>query len=182
MDLGKLGITKEDVLNMAADKLLKNMNIEEEAFEMLTRRVNDTFSGFGKTIDKALQKMADERLSKELDNVLERIITPMNTWGDATGEKPMKLKDIILKKAEEYWLTPVDKNGKATSAGYSSAGRADYVMQRHLKEAFESAMKENVTEIVAAFKKALHQDLYASCSRNIEALIKGQQIKIVPNK
>lgn len=160
------GITKEDVLELAAKKLVDEAqesfdSLIDRAERNLREKINEAFT-------KSLQGNIDSLLVKEMETLMRTEFTPVNVWGEKTG-KPTTIRDALHERAKLFWEVKVDDKGKETA--YYGKPRSEHLMRDLLNEEFTKAIRENATEIVLAFKEAVRGNAAQLLGEHIEKLI-----------
>lgn len=165
MDLSTLGITKDDVLNLAAQRLVEAYAPEHDVAEMvdaeIKRRVREH-------VEKRLERAIDATLNAAMEKILGDEIIPCTIWGERTG-KPTTIRAALADKARDFWDVRVERDGRITT--YGGKPRHEYLMEQILKDKFAEAVKENATTIIAAFKAAVTADAQKMVAEHINKLI-----------
>ena len=153
LDLKALGITSEDILERAAQKLADDVadfdHTQSRVDEIVSNRIN-------KIIEEKLESRIEQVLSDAMSNILDEEVTPRNIWGEKQGE-PTTIRAALSERAKEFWNVKVDAKGKPTGA-YGGKPRHEWMMQESVKKEFDNAIKQNINEIVAGFKEAMRKD------------------------
>ena len=171
MDIKELGITREEILNLAAEKLIQESPADsDESLSDLARRIVE--SKVSQYIADNLRTKIDQTLTAEIERLLSTTITPVDIFGKATGS-PTTIRSALAEKAKAFWDTKVDKDGNP--AAYSGEPRYQMVMQKIVKTEFEAAIRQNATAIVDGFKAALKADATRLLSEHIEKLIPARR-------
>lgn len=159
------GITREEVLNLAAQKLVDayggDPDLSETAERMIQEKVTEAFAN-------NLNRRIDEFLTAEMAKLLGQEIVPVNIWGDREG-KPTTIRAELAKRARDFWNVRVDKDGRESS--YGGSERSKVLMEQILKDEFAKAVKENAEVIIAEFKSALKVDATKLVTEHIDKLI-----------
>jgi hypothetical protein len=162
------GITKEEVLNLAAQKAA-DMAVEdggENVYDAAMQIVRDRLDKvFGERINAAV----DNALSAELEKVLSEKITPVNLWGEKAGN-PITLRAAMRDKSAEFWSQTVNSKGEPSS-GYGTVPRWEFVMRKFLNTEFDAVIKQNIVEVVGALKASMRADIAAKCNAMLDDLI-----------
>lgn len=169
MNTLELGITAEalraQIVELAAtklvDEIIGNHDIPDRVDQMLLDRIEAATS-------KGLAERIEATLSAEMEKILRETITPVDIWGERTGE-PTTIRDALAKRSREFWDLKVDKDGKPST--YGGRPRHEHLMSRLLNEEFTAAIKENATAIVAGFKTAVSADAGRLLAEHIDKLI-----------
>ena len=161
-------ITREEVLELAANKLVQNTydndsGIIDRAEEILRSKVNDLFA------EMPIKRKVDEALQEEINKLLGQEINPVNIYGEREG-KPTTLRAILQDRAKVFWETNVDRDGKTSC--YGGEPRSTQMMKAFLDEAFKNALKANVDLVLVEFKKALMADAVKLVTEHIDKFIK----------
>lgn len=159
------GITREEVLNLAAQKLVDayggDPDLSETAERMIREKVTEAFAN-------RLNRRIDEFLTAEMAKLLGQEIVPVNIWGDREGT-PTTIRAELAKRARDFWNVRVDKDGRESS--YGGSERSKVLMGQILKDEFSNAVKENAEVIIAEFKSALKVDATKLVTEHIDKLI-----------
>lgn len=164
-------IKPEDVLNLAAQKLADNVSDSSEIFESANRLIRERVDA---AMKETINRKIDAILNGALDEMMSQVISPVNVWGEKTGE-PTTIRDTLNAKAKEFWATLVDSNGAAVKPdSWSRNGkpRAEWLIGKVLQDEFMSLVKNNTAEILVAMKEKLRADALASVNRHLDELIK----------
>ncbi len=153
MKIDAIEITPEDLIEKAAQKMadtvMDNCEIHDQAIAIITTRINDF-------VKKKITVKVDTILMQEMGKILVQKITPVDIWGDSTGE-PTTIKDQLAESAKKFWQVKVGADGKATN-GYGGKPRHEWMMKAVVKEEFDNAIKENIKAVITGFKQALRDD------------------------
>jgi len=165
MDNPPFGITREEVLNLAAQKLVDayadDPSLSESAERQICEKVKQLF-------ETGLKARIDDFLTAEMKRITGEEIVPVNIWGEREG-KPTTIRAELAKRAQEFWGARVDKDGRETT--YGGTERSKLLMQQLLKDEFANAVKHNAEIIVAEFKSALKSDATKLVTEQIDKLI-----------
>jgi hypothetical protein len=160
-------ITREEILNLAAQKLVDayggDPDIAEQAEDMVRRKVDNLFA------DENIRKRIDEALTAEMDKLLGQEIHPVNIWGEREGGKPTTIRAQLAERARKFWEVPVNEDGRESP--YGGTPRSEALLKKIVKEKFEDAIKANADVIVSEFKKALLADSTKLVTEHIDRLI-----------
>lgn len=160
------GITREEILELAAQKLADDAAGEEYIGERVSRLIDERIKT---AIGEKMLNKVDTFLAAEMEKILRETITPVNIWGERDGE-PTTLRDALAERARVFWDVKVDKDGQAT-ASYYGTPRHQQLLKQLLNEEFTNAVRTNATEIVAAFRDAVKADSARIVNEHIDKLI-----------
>lgn len=176
-----LNIDPKDVLELAAQKVADAVLAEyPDLFDTVSTRIEaEINSVITDEFRTSLAETVDRQLAAETEKVLQQEIVPVDIWGEGKGE-PTTIREQIHKRALEYWEERVepDRNnrGMYRKASYGGQPRHKLVFQDVAKAAFDEAIKENVTEMVKAFRDAMRKDAYKVVSKRIDSIINNKVI------
>lgn len=153
----------ESAAQKLADDIAQSGDIPDRVDAIIRERIE---SAIGKGLDKRIEAA----LTKEMDAILREVITPVNIWGERSGQ-PTTLRDALAERARVFWDVKVDKDGKPSD--YGGKPRHEQLMGRLLNEEFNAAIRENATEIVSAFKTAVRGNAATLLAEHIEKLMPG---------
>ena len=159
------GITKDELLGLAADKLAGQYadlpEITDLAQSLIKDRVKELF-------ESGLKNRIDTFLAGEMEKIISQEIHPVDMWGEKTGQ-PTTIKAQLALRAKEFWDLRVDEQGKESSWG--GQPRHQYLLKKVAREEFEKAVKENIDGMVGAFKVAIRADAVRFATEHIDKLI-----------
>lgn len=162
-------ITREEVLELAANKVADQMADYEETqrlvHKLISTRVEQAFK-------ESLNARIDTLLSDTINNLVDETVTPVDIWGEPTGE-PTTILQALTKKAKDFWLAKVNADGKEVT--YNGTERWKMFLQQISKEQFTKVIKENIESIVQGFKEALRADTGKLLGEHIERLIPSKR-------
>lgn len=159
-------ITKEEVLNLAAQKVADEYAADSDLHDTVHKICRDRVK---EIVKNGLVKKVDEFLVAEMTKILNQQINPVDIWGDRTGA-PTTIREQLSKRAQEFWNVRVDAEGKPSS--YGGEERFKHLFKQIVAKEFGEAVKANCDTIVAGFKKALLVDAVKITTANINRLIK----------
>lgn len=165
------GITREDVLNLAAQKLVDRFDDYEELNSLADKLIRESVA---KRIADTVPARVEECLRGELERLLATEISPVDIWGAVVG-KPTTVRDALTESAKAFWSTKVNHEGKPSDPDrYSSdkgKTRAEWIIQKITAEEFSGAIKQNLVNIVAAFKDALREQAQKDIGEHLNKLL-----------
>lgn len=177
----ELNIDPKDVIELAAQKVANDIlehydDLAETASSRIEELINSVITDEMRT---SMAATVDATLAAEMEKILRQKIIPVDIWGEAKGE-PSTLREQIHKRALEYWEERVepDRNsrGRYRVTSYGGQPRHKVVFQDVAKEAFEQAMRENINELVIAFRDAMRKDGFKAVSEHIDKIINNRVI------
>ena len=166
MNENPFNITREELLELAAQKLADNFDssddIHSAAYKLITKRVEEAFA-------TGIKQRIDQFLADEMARIIATEICPVNIWGEREG-KPVTLRATLAAQAKTFWESRVDGDGRPTDS-WSGTPRSKQLMAQIMKDEFAAAVKSNAEVIVAEFKAALRADAVKIVTDNIDKLI-----------
>lgn len=164
------GITREEVLELAATKIAEQYGDDYDSVETRVER------GINDHLQKALRIKLDDNLERILNDVTAKLLSeqviPVDIWGERKGE-PTTIRDALAKRAQGFWEEKVDKDGKKSD--YSGKPRHQWIFEKVVGEEFTKSIKDNVESITKGFKEALRADAGQQLGNYIEKLIPSQR-------
>lgn len=163
------GITKEEVLNLAAEKVADMAITQEDgsvyakAMEIVKGRIDKLF---GEKINAAVEKA----LCEATEHILSETITPVDIWGERAG-KSTTLRAALRDKACTFWTQKVNPDGVPCDS-YGCKPRYEVVMGKFIKVEFDAVIKQNIVEVVGALKAAMRIDIGAKCNAVLDDIIR----------
>lgn len=161
------GITREEILNLAAQKVANDFCAEETIEGQVEKLLQ---SRIATAIAANLAHRIDAFLDGEMAKLMATEICPVDIWGAKTGN-PTTLRAALAARAKTYWDERVDESGKP-STSYSAKPRHEFVFRKIANDEFNKAIRQNVEGVIGAFKDAVATDLKASVEKQINELIK----------
>lgn len=161
------GITKEEITELAAtkiaDSLLDADVIEVSVAKKIEARLENLFGTKIKT-------RVDSFLSEEMTRILSKEIHPVDIYGEKTGE-PTSIQAVLAERAKVFWDTKVDEKGNPAGS-WGAVPRHEHLFRKIVNEEFEKAVKQNIVNLVGAFKDALSASANKITQEHIDSLIK----------
>lgn len=170
MNENPFNITREEVLELAAQKLADSVAAESDLHDTATTKIRERVETVVSTIAKSV---IEQVLTKEMEALLSKEIMPVDLWGEPTGKKPTSIRDQLTERAKDFWNTSVDESGKESSWG--GRPRYEQLFKKIVNEEFCKAVKDNVEIIVGEFKQALKADAATITAKHIDELIKTKR-------
>lgn len=159
-------ITKEEVLQLAAQKLVDAYSGEPDLTEMAESLVRERVE---QVVAKGLVQRVDDVLSKELDALLAKEIVPVDVWGEKAGA-PTTIRAQLHQRAKEFWEVSVSEDGR--SASWGGKPRHERLMEKIVKDEFAKAVKENIDVMLSGLKSALKEHGTKVVSDHIDSLVR----------
>lgn len=163
-------ITKEEVLNLAAQKLVDayggDPDLSETAERMIREKTEKMFA------EKMVQRI-DEFLTTEMEKLMSQEIVPVNIWGERDG-KPTTIRATLAERARKFWDVKIREDGRECE--YGGTARHETLMKQIVKDKFTEAVAANAELIVSEFKKAITADATKMVTDHINKLIKTKPI------
>lgn len=160
------GITREEILDLAAQKIISqecdNESVSEYTHKQINAKIKEIF-------ESNLKGRVDAFLTEQMATIVGQEIHPVDIYGERAG-KPTTIKATIAERAKNFWMQSVDDNGRESS--YGGKPRFQRMFEDIVKDQFKAAIAENCTTIVAAFKTALEQDASIQIKKHIDNLIR----------
>lgn len=161
------GITREEILDLAAQKLANEFADQESLENRISKLINQKVEEASKS---RIIPAVDAALKAEMDTLLNKEIVPIDIWGQKAGE-PTTVRAAFIEHARNYWDAKVDNEGKP-STYYQAKPRHQYFFEKIAGEQFSKAVEQNIVNLVGAFKDSLKADVAAQMSNHIDTLIK----------
>lgn len=97
-------------------------------------------------IEKQLNEAAQVSISEIIEAKINEGIQKTNWMGEPTGEKT-SLKEMILKKAEEFMHEEVNDRGEKSGYRDSKQTRTEWYVKKYAKEGLDKAIKAEIDGI-----------------------------------
>lgn len=141
MDLSILGITKEDIVDKAAGKLLAEMNSDCSLEDQLRDKVTS----------QCLHE-ARERVSTLITEVANSLIdtpyNPVDEWGKPVRGEATTIRKLVSEKMIRVMEEKVDSSGR--TGGYDArTPRAEWIIKKIVDESLNHEAKAAITKAVA---------------------------------
>ncbi len=164
MNIEDLGITKEDLIEKATQKIAEEALSEDNPQDILSRIVYDKVK---EITEQSLKDRIDKTLNDAMEQILGDEVIPRDIFGDKTGE-PTTIRAALAERARVFWDTKVDNKGNIET--YGGKPRSEHLMKSLLDGAFNKAIQENMDVVVAEFKVAMKKDLSSSINKHIDKI------------
>lgn len=148
------GISREEILNLAAQKIADQYcsdgdELQDHVTKLIAERIKGVFA-------ESLTARINAFMDAEMETLVKTQIVPVDIWGDAKGE-PTTIRESLAAKAVAYWNERVNCEGR-TSDSYGAKCRHEWLFQKIVGEEFERGIRQNIINLVAAFKDAIRED------------------------
>lgn len=168
----QLDVNREELLELAANKLANEYVDEDSLSEKVRRKVDDKLDSLFKD---RIEGLIDQALSNRLETVMQQTITPVDIFGDRKGE-PTTIREVLSDRAKEFWNTQVTEDGKVPKERnyYSSQKlktRAEWMLGKVVSETFADEVKANATAILTEFREQLRKDLHANVDKHLDGMV-----------
>lgn len=160
------GITKEEIIELAAQKLADQMADPESLSDSVDSKINERVQ---KLFETLINTKVDAFLSEQMSAIISKEICPVDIFGEKTGE-PTTIKAVLAKRAREFWDIKVNEEGKPGDY-YSNKPRHQWMFEKIVKEQFAEAVKQNITNLVGEFKNAISDSAVKITKEHIDKLI-----------
>ncbi len=160
-----LGITKEEVTDLAATKVAETVLAEMDCFEGAQNEVKRRVTS---ELDKSLKATIESTLQTEFEKILSSEYQPTDMWGEPNGE-PTSIRDRLYKNAVSFWETKVDKDGKP--GGYGKEPRHEWLFKKVVNQALHDEIKQHYTNIVGALKDSLTDTVQADIGKHLNKIL-----------
>lgn len=142
--LQELGITKDDILDKAAEKLLESISHEDDLAYSIKSAVTKQL------VDTAKGKI-ESLLSEAIGELIDTPFTPVDEWGEPTRKQSTTLRQMVKERATGYLAEKVDREGKTSS--YNSVGsRGEWLARKAAESAIDFECKKELTAAVDVAK------------------------------
>lgn len=150
--LQDLGITREDILDRVAEKLIESLEDDWTSFaEKVKARVVDD-------VKKQSQPKIDQILDESLKGLVDAPFTPIDEYGEPTRKKATTLRQMIKDRAMNYMTERVDNDGRPNSYN-STATRGEWMAKKAANEAMTYEIKAELKKSVDTAKDHLRQQV-----------------------
>lgn len=149
--LSDLGITREDVVEKAAERLLEELSDTDESWiDSLKSRVLTAVTAKATT-------HIDAVLAETVSRLADTEFTPVDEWGDRKG-KATTLREMIKTRALSYLTQKVDERGNP-STYHAAMSRATWLAQKAAEDAMTLEVKKELSNAVATAKDELRKQV-----------------------
>jgi hypothetical protein len=164
-------ITKEDVLNLAAQKLADqfsdNAEIDDIVRSKIEQRVKERF-------DSSVNGLITNLITEHVSKLMAEEINPVDIWGNRTG-KPTTIRAAIADRAKAFWTELV--NGEGRPETYGGRPRCEWLFAKVANDEFTKVVKQDIVNLVGAFKNAMIDNAAKITKEHIDSLIRVQTNK-----
>lgn len=161
------GITKTEIIELAAQKLADQLVDIESLQELAERQIESRIKVLFET---SINGRVEEFLKTEMERILSQEICPVDIYGEKVG-KATSIKAVLAERARVFWDTKVSEDGKPQD-GYYGKPRHEWLFAKIVKEEYAAAVKQNIVNLVGSFKDALSESANKITKEHIDSLIK----------
>lgn len=161
------GISKLELLELAASKLVDQFSDEESLSDMVRNRIHTRIETIVATEVKG---KIDALLTEQMTALMKKEICPVDMFGESTGT-PTTIQATMAERAKVFWNEKVTEEGKPSS-GWGGESRHVHIYRKIATAAFAEAIKQDTVNIVGALKDAIRTDMQASLSKHLNELIR----------
>lgn len=164
------GITREEILKLAVEKLIdqdcNEESLNESAKRMIEKQIKELFS-------TTLKSKIDGMLTVEMERLMGEEICPVDIYGQPTG-KPTTMRAVLAERGRVFWNESVDSDGRPST--YGGSPRHQHLFRKIVNDEFEKAVKQNIVNLVGSFKDALSANAAKITKDHIDSLIKVKSV------
>ena len=118
--------------------------IVERTSHLLLERLQDTVEREARA---RILPAIDTALNTLVESAVTRVFTPVNAFGEPTGDKTT-IASLLAKKADAFLTEKVDCNGTTSTSPYlNKQQRVEYIVGRVVKEALDAQLQKEVRQI-----------------------------------
>lgn len=118
--------------------------IVERTAHLLLERLQDTVEREARA---RILPAIDTALNTLVESAVTRVFTPVNAFGEPTGDKTT-IASLLAKKADAFLTEKVDCNGTTSTSPYlNKQQRVEYIVGRVVKEALDAQLQKEVRQI-----------------------------------
>jgi len=162
-----LNISEDLVLELAATKIAAEVidkgDIEDYVQNVIRKKVESL-------VANSLVPSVNSALNSEIEKIMSSAVTPVNIWGEQVPA-PTTIRNALYERARVYFNEKVDASGTPW-AGYGAISRGEMMFTKHAANAFSEAIKQNMVNVIGAFKDAFKDDVAKLSTKYIDDLIK----------
>lgn len=165
-------ITRDEILNLAAQKLADQYSDESDLCEYARKLIAERVEA---TVKASVMSKVDAILSAEMERIMSHEIIPITIWGERCGP-PTTLRAALHERAMNYWMEKVGDDGKP-STGWGATPRHEWMLKKYAGAAFDEAIKQNIINVLGALKDAIRADGYKQVDDALNELLRVKSLK-----
>lgn len=143
--LKELGITREDILDKAAEKLLASF--DEERGD-LSSQIKEKVS---REIIVSMKGKVESLLQKTVSDLVDTPFMPVDEWGQPQRKESTTLRKMVKDRAVAFLTEQVDSDGKANSYR-SNMSRGEWLARKAAESVVDFECKKELTKAVETAK------------------------------
>jgi hypothetical protein len=163
--INPMEITREELLNLAAQKLVDDAVLEDSLSEYAKSLIQKEIQ---KLFNDELKTKVDTFLTEEMSRVLGQEICPVDIYGEKAGQ-PTTLRAVLAERAKVFWNVNVDSQGREKA--YGGSPRHQVMFREIINDEFKKAIAANIDLMAKTFKDALAADAVAITKAHIDKII-----------
>jgi len=173
--LATLGLTKEDILNRAAEKVLEGFDRDYDDADIVTSKVlKELRDKRDAMIEQRVEQKVEAFMLEHIDKQLGLMVQPTDGFGNPKGE-PSTLAEMILAYGKAYLEARVDHDGKEVARNNYGYGDSKTRFHWLVAKASENKISSAVTKLVQDEQKRwadLASALVAEALKNASVAIR----------
>jgi hypothetical protein len=170
-DSEKPGPTYKLTIEGLPQSAIMNAVLERVARDVAGQITNDQRHDFRmqvlKKLDDVIVKIADERLEKEINALIDEGWQPCDQWGKPRGPK-QSLRDLVT----TYLMTNVDQNGRGENDNYADRNRRERVYW-FVEKAINRIFDKEMQNVIEKFRKTVRERFDAKLAADVAETIKS---------
>lgn len=120
-----------------------------------------------KKLDEVIAKIADERLEKEVNALIDEGWQPCDQWGTPRGPK-QSLRDLVT----TYLMTNVDQHGRGEGDNYADRHKRERVYW-FVEKAINSIFDKEMQSVIEKFRKTVKERFDAKLAMDVAETLKS---------
>ena len=170
-DSTKPGPTYKLTIEGLPQSAIMNAVLERVARDVAGQITNDQRHHFRmqvlQKLDEVIAKIADERLEKEINALIDEGWQPCDQWGKPRGPK-QSLRDLVT----TYLMTSVDQNGRGENDNYADRNRRERVYW-FVEKAINSIFDKEMQNVIERFRKTVRERFDAKLAADVAETLKS---------
>lgn len=181
MKIEDLGLTKEELLDVLAQKIIDKSELDDYDYResIIEKAEKNMQKMIQEAVKDSVENIGDEVVKPRIDELVEgHCIQRTTSYGEAIGEE-MTFKEFLIQCAQDYMAAPVDSSGQTKKeSSYTSwrqsSNRLSFLIDKKIGDAIRFGVDAALKDIKSDLGKALSDQIKVSVNK----ITSGIEVKV----
>jgi hypothetical protein len=156
------GLPQSAIMNAVLERIARDV-----AVQITNEQKKEFRAKVLQKLDEVIAKIADGRLEKEVNDLLDAGWQPYDRWGKPQGPK-VTLHELVTK----YIMTEVDQHGRDSSDRYADSGKRQRILW-FVEKAINSIFDKEMQSVIEKFRKTVRERFDAKLAADVAETLKS---------